>query len=520
MKKVISILTVLIILTSILTVFTIPAYAVNPNATISNPERKQSRESDRKLYEAFLSEHPEYKYGAYISLTGYDDQLVVSYSELNDYFDDCVYLCTISEDKKHVDTYLINSHYDRMHFDPNLRALIGTGGGTDLLAFSLLTYEKQQVYEWSINRQYRYFSKEEGGEWRFEYSKTRWNAIPNTDWELFEQRDEPTRRTEYISEEEFNRYEKYFKSLPALDLPLITEGRVPEITYTYDNNSVQLQMENPPTAPALQRKSKRIAAGGRHTAYLWPEGTVSVIGNNQDGQQKTDTWSEVVDVYTGIYTSFGLRRDGTVYATGNNKYGQCNTSAWVDIVDIDSANYHTLGLKKDGTVVATGFNYHGQCDVGRWKNIKQIATGEYFSVGLKSNGTVLATGENLYGQCDTEDWENIAAIDAGYWHTVGLLNNRKVIATGRNNFGQCNVSGWADVQQISAGFDHTVALLSDGTVVAVGNNSYGQCNVQGWTDMVYVSAGMYFTVGIKANGRIVATGSNQYGQCNVNKFNA
>lgn len=295
------------------------------------------------------------------------------------------------------------------------------------------------------------------------------------------------------------------------------ESMIPEPS-TPELKVPELSSPTPTTAP--QQITKRIAAGGRHTAYLWPDGTVSAIGDNQDGQLNTETWSDIINVSAGIYTTFGIGVDGTVFATGNNKYGQCDVSAWDNIVDISSENYHTLGLKKDGTVIATGFNYHGQCDVSKWQDIKQIATGEYFSVGLKSNGAVITTGENLYGQCDTSNWKNVNAIDAGYWHTVGLRDDGKVIAAGRNNYGQCNVSGWSDVVQISAGLDHTVALLSDGTVVATGNNGKGQCNVKDWEDIVYISTGMYTTVGIKADGRIVATGSNEYGQCLVSKFNS
>ena len=41
-------------------------------------------------------------------------------------------------------------------------------------------------------------------------------------------------------------------------------------------------------------------------------------------------------------------------AVGNNRDGQCYVGSWTDIVAISAGAYTTVGLKADGTVVAAG----------------------------------------------------------------------------------------------------------------------------------------------------------------------
>ena len=258
-----------------------------------------------------------------------------------------------------------------------------------------------------------------------------------------------------------------------------------------------------------------LAAGLDYTVGLKADGTVVVVGWNDDGQCDVSDWRDIVAVAAeGVHT-IGLKADGTVAAVGWNDDGQCDVSGWRDIVAVAAGGEHTIGLRADGTVVAVGDNEYGQCDVSGWRDIVAVAVGSYHTVGLKADGTVVAVGNNEDGQCDVSGWRGIVAVAAGYDHTVGLRADGTVVAVGDNEYGQCDVSGWADVVAVAAGYYHTVGLRADGTVVAVGWNDDGQCDVSGWTDIVAVAAGWDHTVGLKADGTVVAVGYNGYGRYDV-----
>jgi uncharacterized repeat protein (TIGR02543 family) len=261
-----------------------------------------------------------------------------------------------------------------------------------------------------------------------------------------------------------------------------------------------------------------IAAGGRHTVGIRPDGTVVATGNNDDGQCNVDGWTNIVHVAAGFSHTVGLEDGGTVVATGNNDDGQCNVGGWTNIGMVVAGDWHTVGLKNDGSVVATGKSDQGQCDVLGWTGITQVAAGGAHTVGLESDGTVVATGNNDDGQCNVGGWTDIGLVVAGYAHTVGLKNDGHVVATGDNAEGQCNVAGWTDIQQVAAGRAHTVGLREDGTLVATGRNNEGQCKVSGWTNIIQVAAGGWHTVGLKDCGTVVATGSNDNGQCDVGSW--
>jgi hypothetical protein len=261
-----------------------------------------------------------------------------------------------------------------------------------------------------------------------------------------------------------------------------------------------------------------IAAGGRHTVGILPDGTVVATGNNDEGQCNVSGWSDIVHVAAGFSHTVGLEEGGTVVATGRNIEGQCNVAGWTDISMVVAGDWHTVGLKSDGTVVATGKSDEGQCDILGWTDIQQVAAGGAHTVGLEEGGTVVAAGRNIEGQCNVSGWTNISMVVAGYAHTVGLKSDGTVVAAGKNDEGQCNVAGWTNITQVAAGRAHTVGLKSDGTVVATGRNIEGQCKVSDWTNIGQVAAGGWHTVGLKDCGTVVATGKNDEGQCNVGSW--
>ena len=194
-----------------------------------------------------------------------------------------------------------------------------------------------------------------------------------------------------------------------------------------------------------------LAAGGRHTVGILPDGTVVATGNNDEGQCNVELWTDIVHIAAGFSHTVGLRDNGVVVATGRDIEGQCNTliPGWTDIALVVAGDWHTVALRNDGTVVATGKNDEGQCKVDTWTGIQQVTAGGAYTVGLMDVKPVGA-GRNVEGQCDFSGWYgfDISMVAAGYAHTVGLTEDGHVLATGKNDDGQCNVNGWTNIAQI------------------------------------------------------------------------
>src|SRR4030043_53163 len=160
-----------------------------------------------------------------------------------------------------------------------------------------------------------------------------------------------------------------------------------------------------------------IAAGGRHTVGILPDGTVVATGNNDEGQCNVSGWTDIVHVAAGFSHTVGLKDDATVVATGRNIEGQCNVLGWTDI-DLVVAGYaHTVGLKDGGTVVATGLDNDGQCDVGGWilETLSDEPPGTYhLTISSAAGGLVTAPGEGTFAYCEGEVVNLVAEAGSGY----------------------------------------------------------------------------------------------------------
>lgn len=264
------------------------------------------------------------------------------------------------------------------------------------------------------------------------------------------------------------------------------------------------------------------------------------LGNYKDSKEYADLLWDVITarplIAGGLHHFAVVTTGGKVYtqndfSDGNEDYdeGQCRTDNWTDIVAVAASSYHTVGLKSNGTVTAVGMNAQDQCDVSDWTDIAAIAANNTCTVGVKKDGTLVFAGQSDYFSKPTEvmewwdkakQWTNIVAVSLGDSHIVGLTADGTVLAAGNDSGGQCDVSQWADIVSVVAGFSHTVGLKADGTVVATGWNNDNRCNVGGWTNVVEIAAGSTHTVGLKSDGKLVGTGNNTFGQSNVTSLNS
>lgn len=202
--------------------------------------------------------------------------------------------------------------------------------------------------------------------------------------------------------------------------------------------------ENKAIVHPLRNVSALCNFTGGHILFLHPDGTLTTLGDNADGQRATNGWNQLIAASAGTGFTLGLFPNGTVKAIGYNEDGRCNTQNWKNITAVATGNWHSLGLKKDGTAVAAGGNGNKQCDVQGWKNLVQLVGGKSFSAGLHANGTVsIASSLNVFPQA--EAWTDIISLAAGDEHLIGLRRDGALLCAGWNKEGQCNTDDLWDL---------------------------------------------------------------------------
>ena len=206
----------------------------------------------------------------------------------------------------------------------------------------------------------------------------------------------------------------------------------------------------------------------------------------ENGEEKEQEITNVIDIATGNYYTVALKRDGTVWATGYNGNGELGTGDsknrtlfeqvklnkdgeyLQNIIAISAGQNTTYALSEDGTVWSWGYNGYGQIGTGdtnartypekmnNKNTIVKISAGSQYLAMIDASGYVWSVGYNGYGQFGTGDTTNsnlpIQMIDTD----GNALKNVKDIATGSN---------------------HTIILKQDGSVFGVGLNSHGELGI-------------------------------------------
>ena len=87
----------------------------------------------------------------------------------------------------------------------------------------------------------------------------------------------------------------------------------------------------------LQKKT-----GDTASVKPWTDGQSRSIQTDEQALQQVELGTIVAG---GDHTLY-LQPDGTVKAVGDNEYGQCNVTEWAGIVAVAAGGDFTLGLKK------------------------------------------------------------------------------------------------------------------------------------------------------------------------------
>jgi len=246
----------------------------------------------------------------------------------------------------------------------------------------------------------------------------------------------------------------------------------------------------------------RVSAGGSHSGWVQPDGSLLMWGRNNIGQvgvgYTSDLDSEdvthpdeptLVDIDADIVSlvafqnsSVALDSTGSLWGWGENGDGQLGQGTadpydlFVEedvftpspvpgasgVVAITGGYYHVVALLDDGTVQTMGRNGDGQLGDGSTEDrdhlvavpglehIVQVAAASSSSFALTSTGELYAWGANDYAQLG-------AGLEDDDPHSsVGL------------------VPGLPPIAMVAAGRDHVLALTEDGSIYGWGLNASTQ----------------------------------------------
>jgi O-glycosyl hydrolase len=286
-------------------------------------------------------------------------------------------------------------------------------------------------------------------------------------------------------------------TLPALSVVTFVGGPPPPLLAGWGNNDFsQIQI-----SPSLSN-TVAVAAGGYHSLFLQPDGSVVALGDDSSGQCDVPPGlSNIIAVSAGGYHSLALRSDGAVFAWGDDSYGQRDIPAnATNIVAISAGTWHSLALRADGSVLAWGDDSWKQTEVpaGGSNGVVVISAGGYHNLALRSDCSVIAWGSDMggfgsyAGQSEVPPGlTQVVGVAAGGYHSLALRADGTTVAWGDNSFGQSSVPGSANnAVAIAAGDAHSLALRADGSVVTWGDNYDGQCSIAtNLTGITAVAAG-------------------------------
>lgn len=215
------------------------------------------------------------------------------------------------------------------------------------------------------------------------------------------------------------------------------------------------------------------SAGAYHMLLLKSDLKVVHFGSQNQNENNVSSWTNIIKVAAGEYTSYGLDLMGRVFYAGNG--AAAAVASWTDIVDISAGSKHVAGVKSNGRVEASGTGTDA-LEVGSWADITAVACGNDFTAGLKKDGTVRVSG-SLANMAQVAGWRNIIKIAAGDQHLLALDKNGKVFAVGQDLEGNCEVSEYYDIIDIAAGYYQTVMLREDGRIFYAGANTNQTNNI-------------------------------------------
>ncbi len=284
-----------------------------------------------------------------------------------------------------------------------------------------------------------------------------------------------------------------------------------------------------------------IAAGGRHSCAVHPDGTASCWGNSSQGQVGGGTTSDKVlqpkavaslsavamlvagNSHTcavhggGKVSCWGDRFGGQTGNGDNNGYAVVPEAAGTitDALRVAAGTYTSLAVRKGLTLWGWGNNNGGQMLNGTLQSqkspvqvapvldVKRVCAGDHHACAMHSDGAVECWGRNTDGQVG---------------HGTAVYDSPPLPAG--------VVTGLPAVTDIACGDNHTCAWNATGKAWCWGKNSSGQLStgdyssqpvgspvtVGGLSDVAMLAAGQGHTCAVRKTGQVACWGNNDKGQ--------
>ena len=206
------------------------------------------------------------------------------------------------------------------------------------------------------------------------------------------------------------------------------------------------------------------------------------------------------DLYEKVF--LGIKENGTVVAQGVNRNGECSVDDWSNIIEVYTNGYISFGLRKDGTIAMSDVTEYLQTDKG-------------FIFDARKKITTIQTWTRMEHLYVTEEW------DREIW---GLTIDGKVYYAGYPETKPYlpEISNWTDIVEFydcNRGTEYDavndnlillenyLGLRMDGTVVHAGEDEGLKRAVESWHDIVKIKqVSIGFVVGWKSNGTMVSYG--------------
>ena len=238
---------------------------------------------------------------------------------------------------------------------------------------------------------------------------------------------------------------------------------------------------------SIADNTDRLASSDTSIIYIDNVGAVKGSGDNSNGQISNLPSERATKVVEGSNYSIILLDDGTVLSLGLIDKYQKEISSWSNIVDIASGLNHVVAVDKNGRMYCVGDNTNGECNLDEFTDIKNIYATPTGTIGVSNSGKIYYTGL-FVGTSKLKQYENILDVDASKDNLIILKEDGTCdyVASYDNSI-YFDINRWSNIVDVACGKEFFAGLRQDGTV-EVASLSLKEDTVKSWKDIIAISA--------------------------------
>lgn len=238
---------------------------------------------------------------------------------------------------------------------------------------------------------------------------------------------------------------------------------------------------------SIADNTDRLASSDTSIIYIDNVGAVKGSGDNSNGQISNLPSERATKVVEGSNYSIILLDDGTVLSLGLIDKYQKEISSWSNIVDIASGLNHVVAVDKNGRMYCVGDNTNGECNLDEFTDIKNIYATPTGTIGVSNSGKIYYAGL-FVGTSKLKQYENILDVDASKDNLIILKEDGTCdyVASYDNSI-YFDINRWSNIVDVACGKEFFAGLRQDGTV-EVASLSLKEDTVKSWKDIIAISA--------------------------------